>query len=89
MPSKVVRDLTRYTAELFIALFIAFSAIYIFGFFGYPIEPSITEFFVETALGLLLTLFVGIVGLTFSILIISIVSSCNQYSTSKTRINKY
>ena len=70
MPSKVVRDLTRYTAELFIALFIAFSAIYIFGFFGYPIEPSITEFFVETALGLLLILFVGIVGLTFSILMV-------------------
>jgi hypothetical protein len=57
-------------AELFIALFLIFGAIYIFGFFGFPIEPSVTEFFVETLLGLILMIFVGIVGLTFSILMV-------------------
>jgi hypothetical protein len=66
----LIRDTIRYLAELFIAIFIAICAVYIFGFFGFPIEPSVTEFFIETAPGMLLMLFVGMLALGLSILMV-------------------
>jgi hypothetical protein len=66
----MVRRIVKYLAELFIALFLAFVAIYIFGFFGVVIEPKTTDFFVDTTLGLILILFVGIVALTFFVMMV-------------------